>query len=233
MANSESEDKVKALCKLYDQSFWLYTVIIALAIRQVLIEIIPRFLNHFFTTAFPLPTPELNPSAFWIELVRSLVFLIVITRFYLGGVLVFAELTQKSGGPPKGSWVHVLTGFIHFLLFFAWAYTPFIAAAIGRVSLFVCVLILILLWDVAWYWLSPKGQRASIRPWLYRNLRTVIYMLIAFVSTLLIAFVSTLWLLSPQTQEMVMLLLVLVISFEDFREMFTKRQPPPKFLAAL
>ena len=87
------------------------------------------------------------------------------------------------------------------------------------------MLILILLWDVAWYWLSPKRQRASIRPWLYRNLRTVIYMLIAFVSTL--------WLLSPQTQEMVMLLLVLVISFEDFREMFTKRQPPPKFLAAL
>jgi len=68
MANGEIDDakvkalkeealKVKALCKLYDQSFWLYTVIIALAIRQVLIEIIPRFLNYFFTTAFPLPTP--------------------------------------------------------------------------------------------------------------------------------------------------------------------------------
>jgi hypothetical protein len=225
MANGESGDsKTAALSKLYDQSFWLYTVIIALAIQQVLIEIIPRFLNYFFETELSLPTPEkLNPSSIYIELVRSLVFLIVITRFYLGGVLVFAKLTQNPDGPPKGSWVHVLTGFIHFLLFFGWAYTPFLTAAIWRVSLFICALILILLWDVAWFWLSPKHQRPGIKPWLYRNLRTVVYMVIAFVSTL--------WLLSAQTQEVVMLLLVLVISIQDFREMFTKREPPQKFFA--
>jgi len=224
MANGESDAKAKALCKLYDQSFWLYTVIIALAIRQVLIEIIPRLLNYFFTTELPLPTPEtLQASSFYIELFRSVVFLIVITRFYLGGVLVFAKLTQNPDGPPKGSWVHVLTGFIHFLLFFGWAYTPFITAVIWRVSLFVCALILILLWDVAWFFLSPEDQQSDVKPWLFRNLRTFIGMVILFFATL--------WFLSAQTQEVLMLLLVIIISVEDFREMFTKQKPPSKFLA--
>src|SRR5207245_10453863 len=131
--------------------------------RQVLIEIIPRLLNYFFTTELPLPTPEtLQGSSFYIELFRSLVFLIVITRFYLGGVLVFAKLTQNPDGRPKGSWVHVLTGFIHFLLFFGWAYTPFITAVIWRVSLFVCALILILLWDGDCVFLSLEGQQVIV-----------------------------------------------------------------------
>jgi hypothetical protein len=211
------------LSKLYDQSFWLYTVIIALAIRQVFIEIIPRFLNYYFGSALPLPTPEPNPSAFYIELVRSLVFLIVITRFYLGGVLVFGGLTQDPAGPPKGSWVHVLTGFVHFLLFFAWAYTPFITAQFWRASLFVWVLILILLWDVFWFLLSPESQRAVIKSWLYRNLRTVICMVI-------IIFIANLW-FSAQVQETVVFVLVVFISVADLREMFSKKKPPSNFLA--
>ena len=79
--------KIRALRELYRQAFWAYTVIIALAIQQVLVEIIPRSLNYFFSTELQLPTREtLYASSLYIELVRSLVFLIVITRFYLGSV---------------------------------------------------------------------------------------------------------------------------------------------------
>ena len=225
MANGESDDtKAAALRRIHEQAFWLYTIIIGLAIRQVLIEIIPRSLNYFFSTELHLPTREtLYASSFYIELVRSLVFLIVITRFYLGSVLVLAELTRKPGGPPKGSWVHVLTGSVHFLLFFWWAYTPFVTAVIWRISLFVWVLILILLWDVAWFVLTPGDQRSTIKPWLYRNLRTFLGMVILFFASL--------WFLSAQAQEVLMLVLVLVVSLGDFREMFTKREPPRKFLA--
>ncbi len=41
MGDGESGgDKIATLRKLYEQAFWLYTVIIALAIRQVLVGII-------------------------------------------------------------------------------------------------------------------------------------------------------------------------------------------------
>ena len=48
---------------------------------------------------------------------------------------------------------------------------------------------------------------------------------------MVILFFATLWFLSAQTQEVLMLLLVIIISVEDFREMFTKQKPPSKFLA--
>jgi hypothetical protein len=223
MVNGKNGDtKAEALRRIYEQAFWLYTIIIGLAIRQVLIEIIPRFFNHVFTTALPLPTPELSPSGFGIELFRSLVFLVVITRFYLGSVLVLAKLTAVPAGPTEGSWVHVGSGFVHFLLFFGWAYTPFVTATTAGPSLFVYVLITILLWDIVWLCLTPKDQKTQFRPWVYRNIRTVVYMAIAFFST---------WYLSAQAREAVMLLIVVVISIKDFWEIFTKRDPPQKFFA--
>jgi hypothetical protein len=44
-------------------------------------------------------------------------------------------------------------------------------------------------------------------------------------------FFSALWFLNAQTRETLVLLLVVFISTVDFMEMFTKREPPQKFLA--
>jgi hypothetical protein len=226
MANggeAAKDPKVVGLLKLYEQSFWLYTVILALAIREVLLQILPRVFNHYFAAGLKEPSPP-SPGAFYFELLRSLVFLIMVTRFFLGGVLVFTELTQKAIDPPDGSWMHVLTGFVHYSLFFGWALTAFVQST-GVPSLFMGVLTVILLWDVFWFWLSPEAHRPMIKPWMWRNLRTVIYIVV-------LLFVAHCW-LGPLPSEAIALVPVLVISVKELHEMFTKRPPPETFWAFL
>lgn len=204
------------LRKVYEQAFWVYTVIVALAVREVLIHILPRFFNYYWQAGLNEPIPA--RADFYVELVRSIVFLIMIARFYLGGVQVFVPLTAETTVPPIGSWVHVLTGFIHFLLFFAWAFTAFVQAHPWHISLFLWVLIGILLWDLPSFLLS-RHQRNKLKPWLYRNLKTVVGILVV---------VGAGW-SCPRSAEVIALFLVLVVSLIDLHEVFTMQDPPKRF----
>jgi hypothetical protein len=223
--DTPSEDsKSVALREVYKQAFWVYTVIIALAIREVLADVLPRVFAYFQATPAAASSGQAPEPAFWLEIIRSLAFFIMITRFHLGGTLVLHRLNEQPSLPARSGF-QVLTGFVHFLLFFAWALMVSRTAQWLRISLFMWILLLILLWDLPWCLLSPSSERAVIKPWVWRNLRTAIETVAIYASLR--------WLTNEAIAELAPLVWVGVVSLKELCEVFAKREPPDKFFAWL
>lgn len=223
MDTTSEDSKSVALREVYKQAFWVYTVIIALAIREVLADVLPRVFAYFQAT--PAASSGQAPEpAFWLELIRSLAFFIMITRFHLGGTLVLHRLNEQPSLPARSGF-QVLTGFVHFLLFFAWALMVPRTAQALQISLFMWILLLILLWDLPWYLLSPSSERAVIKPWMWRNLRTAIEIVAIYALFR--------WLTNEAIAELVPLVWVGVVSLKELCEVFAKKEPPDKFFAWL
>jgi len=222
--NTVTQAELETLKELYKGAFWVYTLIISLAIREVLVHILPRVFNYYWRAEFGEPT--LCSRVFYIQVVRCVVFLLMITRFYLGSVTVLEELKHKvdrDKDAPRGSWLHVIIGTFHFVLFFGWALTAVSPAQPWNVSLFLWVLITILLWDVAYLilWLclggkAPAEQRMFKR-WMVRNLLTLLCGLVLFVG-----FHS--WGCARPYAEVAALVPVLVISVVELYEMLSNRE---------
>src|SRR5258708_36586817 len=100
---------------LRKQSFWLYGVIVGLAIKESLETVVRHLIS---------PPPGLLHDTLP-ESSRLLVFLFLIIQFYLGAVWYFDEVYENpetaKDYTDKNYAVDFLFGLIHFLFFFAWA----------------------------------------------------------------------------------------------------------------
>jgi len=182
----------------------------------VMLDILPRVLPVWFVD----PPQALAPGSdvWWLEFFRLIVFLLMITRFYLGAVVFFKNA-------PAEHVLDVSLGYGHFLLFFAWSLT-LKSHAEGWLSLSAYLLVLgvVLLFDYA-YRLSPSWSKdPRIRVWAARNLLTLICSLVP--SLILAHYHANQW-----HVEIAPLLLVLLMTLLDFYEMFQEKPPMfPKFL---
>ncbi len=85
------------------------------------------------------------------------------------------------------------------------------------------VLLVIVLWDVPWYFFALKGWRSNIEGWMWRNVRTALLIVLCMVT------IGLVW--GPECAELVALLYVFLVSMVDFTEMFAGREPPQTFFA--
>ena len=83
----EKEDK-----GLHRHVFWFYGILVALAIRDALLSVIPHIIA---------PTPDVETWAVYEEVFRLALFLLVIIRFYFGSVVFFGDVYINSDTAPK------------------------------------------------------------------------------------------------------------------------------------
>lgn len=103
---------------LHKQALWLYGVLVGLSIGEALRSAIPHIIS--------IPPPAGIAYGRWSDLIRLVVFLTVIIRFYLGAAAFFDEEYIKrveAKYPQKSFGTDFLIGIIHFILFFALAST--------------------------------------------------------------------------------------------------------------
>src|SRR5271165_6838587 len=116
--------------QLREQAFWIYSVIVGLSLGQAMKDVLPRVLPPGFL-GFPQPAPVCQPVVLdgymtFLESLRLFVFLMMITRFFLGSVVFFKSAPAEGGGPeqPGTSKLHeFFLGYLHFLFFFVWSLT--------------------------------------------------------------------------------------------------------------
>jgi hypothetical protein len=202
---------------LHRHAFWIYGVIVGLAIKEALVAVLP----HLFKPPFePLRTE-------FYEICKLLIFLIVITRFYLGSAYFFEEAHCSdncvSKYPQRSYAMDFLFGLVHFLLLFVWAIT------IGhdiQPRVFNRILWLLLLYDVAWYLACRKyDTRHLMKLWTALNGFTFVLALVTYL-------VAKQW-LSPETAELLGFIPVLIASAIDITELITEKQVIRRALADL
>lgn len=153
---------------LRKQAFWLYGVIIGLAIKDAL-EIA---IGHLMVP------PDGSFRDFLPESTRFWVFLLTAIQFYLGSAWFFdkfhEQLPEETTTNPtrtrtRGRYaVDFLFGLSHFLLFFAWAIS--LDTHKGHLHLFSILLVVMLLYDWIWCWISRGLDTYSeIRKWSLTN----------------------------------------------------------------
>jgi len=137
--------------------FWLYGVIVGLAIREALTQT----LHHAFST----PAPD----AVWvlhIEAWRTALFMVVIVRFYVGAVVFFHKVHGPSS-PAAGNYqLDFVMGLIQFIFFYAWSVSIFTYARSNKgFSAFLWGALLILLFDLVWLlfnWRYDTAERLKV-----------------------------------------------------------------------
>ena len=126
---------------IHTQAFWLYTTIVGLSIKEALSDTVPFLIAPPPNTAFD----RIDVAC------RLSTFLIVTIRFYLGSALFF-ELAHTGAEakefPDRKYIIDFLAGTLHFLLFFAWAFS--IDIYTKPPVLFPVLMGTILLYDLAW-----------------------------------------------------------------------------------
>ena len=161
--------------RLHSHSFYLYSAIVGLAIREAL----AGAGKHVLIPLSPSESAALNyqPWQFHLEAIRLVLFLFTIAVFYIGCGLYFDKVHPKpkdqdlsqnleeiesiDGQPPKSPTksygLDFGMGLIHFLIFFAWALSitnhsrPF-----WGVSTFMIFLSAIFLYDLVWLMASIR-----------------------------------------------------------------------------
>ncbi|HYT82219.1 MAG TPA: hypothetical protein VEK86_02120 [Gemmatimonadales bacterium] len=189
-----------AKARFHQHAFWVYGVIVGLAIKEALSAVLPHLLEYF-------RTPPASAFASISEAWKLLVFLIAIVRFYIGSGLYFTEYhsdevvksevnndgnndaattiksTVASNASVEGGYVtDFLSGVLHFILFFAWSLSINLAPRPEQrfpFTVFEIVLGVVLLYDLVW-WLVCRGARSKtqVRYWALANLATFVLVLV-------------------------------------------------------
>ncbi|HEY0428979.1 MAG TPA: hypothetical protein VGC76_14455 [Pyrinomonadaceae bacterium] len=180
------------------QAFWLYGVIVGLAVKEALTHVLP----HIFKEQINLLERHIP------EMIRLFVFLVLCVRFYLGAAQYFDEAYEKkhpatvipfdppaenigtaqvNEAPPvlenkykkKSFGLDFLVGFFHFLIFSALALSICYDESGWNneisIYLFPSVLLTILLYDVVWLLVNIKKHTfALIKLWTFLNVVTVV-----------------------------------------------------------
>lgn len=159
---------------LHKHAFWLYGVLIALAIRQALLSVIPDIFKAFLE-------PSGHSENLQLESARLFVFLVVTIRFFLGSVSFFEDAYEAEDAdtlyPTKNYARDYIFGLIHFLFFFAWSLS---IDAEQPKRLFPILLAFILFYDVPWY-VAGKQYDTKRRMKLWANLNVATLLVAGFV----------------------------------------------------
>lgn len=159
---------------IHSQAFWLYSTIVALAIREALLGSVP----------FLIDPPE-NPVFSRFDVIcRLATFLIVTVRFYLGSAFFFDVVhTNESAEhkfPDRKYNIDFLFGFFHFLCFFGWAFS--IDIHTKPPVLFPILLGIILVYDLIWLLVARKiSTKKLIKMWAKANAETFVGALILYL----------------------------------------------------
>ncbi len=196
--------------QLREQMFWVYTVIITFCLRQVMVDILPRVLPVWFVD----PPQAVAPGSdiWWLESLRLIMYLLMITRFFLGSVVFFKI-------PPREYKHDVFIGYVHFLAFFAWSLTlkSHDAGWLG-LSAYLLSLAIVLLFSLTYWFSKSWGLSKQIKIWAYRNSLTV-------VLSIGLALIFNHFRARELYVELPALVVVLYFTLADFREMFKNKDP--------
>jgi hypothetical protein len=132
--------------RLHNHGFYLYGVVVGLAIREALTRSAPVLVH-------PLTA---QPWMVRLEALRLVVFLLAISCFYFGAGVYFDkvhlnELTAQKY-QTKSYGMDFASGLIHFLIFFAWALTigEYVPPYRFGISPFLFFLSAVFLYDLVW-----------------------------------------------------------------------------------
>jgi len=216
---------------LRKHAFWLYGVIIGLAIKDALEIVIGHLMvppNGSMRDAVP-------------ETMRLLVFLLTAIQFYLGSVWFFDKFYDAPQPLPLNPddnsvsrsrntnyAIDFLFGLFHFLIFFGWAIS--IDTHQGHLHIFPVLLLVILLYDGLWCW-ACKGRVTynEIRKWAFVNLGVVITVIAVYSATYLILILVDIQTgngdpMRHRIAEAVAMIPVLIVAGVDVIGMITDRQ---------
>lgn len=212
-----------------EHAFWLYGVLVGLAIKAGLEGTLPHIIQFSRITELLTPEQLTRTQAaygFYPDLIRLIVLLILVVRFYLGAAYFFGDVHQKprqselddefprrDSDPPKTNYaLDFMSGFVHFLAFVILGLT--IDVHITPLSWFPVVVVFILLYDALWwvFSLSYPKTRKIIKWWALVNAVNVLASLLIFAALLLFKF-------SPITAELWSYSAVLIVSAYDIGAM--------------
>jgi hypothetical protein len=200
------------MLKAHSHAFWVYGVIVGLAIREALVKVL----------AAPLSSSA-TPHDMLLNAFRLLIFLGMIIRFYLGSAIYFEEVYCGPNAlvayPTKNYGIDFLLGLIHFILFFGWSETITSPDRFAHgLSSYLFTLGVILLYDFVWWAICFKYSTCrTIRVWAVLNGATVL------VSYLVLLFLNTFAWFGNVGNEMITLIPIGFMIIVDFGEMISGR----------
>jgi hypothetical protein len=156
---------------LHQHAFWVYGVIVGLAIKEALTAVLPHLLVFF-------SVPPESPFAYLAQTWKLIIFIVVIIRFYLGSAIFFHDYHTVETEPLTGGYItDFLSGIVHFILFFGWSLTFGVVPTVDqqfRPTAYETLLGVILLYDFLWLVLCRGTAGASrVRSWAWINFVTV------------------------------------------------------------
>lgn len=163
MSQQTNPSREESLSK---HALWLYGVIVGLAIKHALETTLP----HLFEP------PDDKTWRLVLESTRLFVFLLLIIRFYLGGVVYFEKVYSGAASrlkyPIRTFSLDFMFGTVHYLFFFALAAST--DAYHVRLRVFPLLMSVILGYDMVWLLSSwKKSTRKSIKLWAVINAATL------------------------------------------------------------
>jgi hypothetical protein len=192
---------------LQEHAFWLYGVLVGLAIKAGLEGTLPHIIQYSQLAELLTPEQLARPQAtygFYPDLIRLVLLLILIVRFYLGAAYFFGDVYPKEAASAplesedknaeiaqveKTNYaLDFISGFAHFLAFVILGLT--IDVHTKPIPWFPIVVVFILLYDALWWAFSIpyKKTRKIIKWWALVNSVNVVASLVVFLALLLFKF---------------------------------------------
>lgn len=208
---------------VHKHAFWLYGVLVGLAIKSALETSVPHLINPTRLIRELLRAGEHVPfqhtQLSYPEVVRLGVFLALIIRFYFGSAFFYGEAyeidTADEEYPKKNYGLDFVFGFLHFSIFFVLALT--IDFHTSPVYWFPVLIGIILVYDLFWYAFSFTQDTSSLIFWWM-----VINLLTAFLGALVYIGILS-WTSNLLKAELWALWLVAIVSIVDIGLMMMKK----------
>jgi hypothetical protein len=202
------------MVKTHSHAFFVYGVIVGLAIREALTRAIPHIVPVIIDAV-----PSDTKGDIILEIARLVTFLALIIRFYLGAGIYFDKVycsENASSFVNKNYGLDFLLGTIHFIILFVWSQTVVGHNRLSHgLSGFLVLLGLVLLYDLVWWAISSGYDTVNIiRRWALLNLASSI------LSFLILVILNFWELTSTKTAEAIALIPIGFFILVDFGEMF-------------
>jgi len=208
---------------VHKHAFWLYGVIVGLAIKSALETSVPHLINpprlirELLRAGALVPFQHLHPTS--PQLLRLGALLALVLLFSFGSAFYYGEAyesdTADEDYPKKNYGLDFIFGFLHFNIFFVLALV--IDFHTTPVYWFPALVGVILLYDLCWYCFSFKQDTSSLIFWWM-----IVNLLTAFLGALL--YLGVLGISgSIMKAELYALWLVAVVSIIDIGLMMMKK----------
>ena len=196
---------------IYKHAFWLYGVIIGLAIKQGFEAVVPHWIHG-------VPGLSHENHGLHLEILRFFTFLFLTIRFYLGSAYYFGLVHESADAdkeyPKRNFATDFVIGFLHFIGF---VFLGLTISVHSELRLFPLAIVFILGYDLVWFFMTFKFDTSDIIKWW------------AFVNGVILAVCGFLYLGierftgSPQIAEIVALWLIFGSTLADIGWMMQKK----------